>query len=345
MDTVEGDGLSSFTSRYDIEDMEVGSTESFHGGTSNNGTNDGAIEDDGLSIRSFTSRYDIEDKEGGSTESFHGGTSNDGTNDGAGIQEATKMLQSDARVRLLRHLALMLLLLTGTLVSSAVYMSLMGSEQREFETRFADQSAHAGHAFRSELGGKLRAIDSLSVSITSYAGSRSSGWPNVTLPDFSHRAATTLSIGRSIAVALHPLVYRENMREWEEFSYQAQEWRREDLDFQIMYPKDGVQDHNMGHRYLFEENFSTATGNHVSKNVQNISKCIFRVNDGIPTKVEESDIMLPLWQHSPVHDDGLPWVNYDVRKQESNEDALAEVMQNEVAILGQLFDLSESFDG
>jgi hypothetical protein len=306
------------------------------------------IEDEGLSIRSFTSR-DIEDKEGGSTESFHGGTSNTGTNDSAGVQEAAKMLQNDARVRLLRHLALMLLLLTGTLVSSAVYMSLMASEQREFETRFADQSAHAGHAFRSELGVKLRAIDSLSVSITSYAGSRSSGWPNVTLPDFGYRAATTLSIGRSIALSLHPLVYRESMREWEEFSYQAQEWRREDLEFQSMYTNsldsDGVQDHNHGHRYLFEENFSTATGNHARNNVKNISKFIFHVNDGIPTKVEEADIMLPLWQHSPVHDDGLPWVNYDVRKQESNEGALAEVMQNHVAILGQFFDLSESFHG
>jgi hypothetical protein len=299
-------------------------------------------EDDGLSTSSFTSRNDIEGKEGASSESFHGGTSNTGTNDGAGVQEAAKMLQNDARVRLLRHLALLLLLITGTLVSAAVYMSLMKSEQREFETRFADQSAHAGHAFRSELGVKLRAIDSLSVSITSHAGSRSSGWPNVTLPDFGYRAATTLSIGRGIAVALHPLVYRENKREWEEFSYQAQEWRREDLEFQSMYPNpsesDGMQGHNMVHRYLFEEK-------HDNPNVQNISEFIFHVNDGIPTRAEEAGIMLPLWQHSPVHDGGLPWVNYDVRKQESNEDTLAEVMQNKVAILGQFFDLSESFNG
>jgi hypothetical protein len=291
-------------------------------------------EDDGLSITSFSSRYDIEAKEGGS------GTSNTGTNEDAGVQEAAKLLQNDARIRLLRHLALLLLLLTGTLVSSAVYMSLRASEQREFETRFADQSAHAGHAFRSELGIKLRTIDSLSVSITSHAGSQSSGWPNFTLPDFGYRAATTLSIGRSIAVALYPLVYRENVREWEEFSYQAQEWRREDLEFQSMHPNsldsDGVHDHD--HRFLFEEY-------HNNPNVQNISEFIFHVNDGIPTKVEEAGIMLPLWQHSPVHDDGLPWVNYDVLKQERNEDALAEVMQNQVAILGQFFDLSESFHG
>jgi hypothetical protein len=295
-------------------------------------------EDDGLSISSFT------DKEDGSTGSFPGGTSNTATNDSAGIQEAAKLFQNDDRVRLLRDVALMLLVLTATFVSSAVYVSLRASEQREFENRFADQSAQVGNALISQLGVKLRAIDSLSVTLSSYVGSRSSGWPNVTLPHFDYRAASTLSIGRSIAVELHPLVYRENMREWEEFSFHAQEWRREDLEFQSMYQNsnqnsldsDGVHDHD--HRFLFEEN-------HNNPNVQNISEFIFHVNDGIPTKVEEADIMLPLWQHSPVHDDGLPWVNYDALKQERNKDALAEVMQNQVAVLGQFFDLSESFHG
>jgi hypothetical protein len=290
-----------------------------------------AIENDVLSISSFCT-----DKQGGSTESFAGGTSNTATNDSAGIQEAAKLFQNDDRVRLLRDVALMLLVLTATFVSSAVYVSLRASEQREFENRFADQSAQVGHALNSQLGVKLRAIDSLSVTLTSYAGSRSSGWPNVTLPDFDYRAASTLSIGRSIAVELHPLVYRENMREWEEFSFHAQEWRREDLEFQSMYQNSNKN--SLDSDGVFEENQN-------NPNVQNISEFIFHVNDGIPTKVEEADIMLPLWQHSPVHDDGIPWVNYDVLKQERNEDALTEVMQNQVAVLGQFFDLSQSFHG
>jgi hypothetical protein len=298
-------------------------------------------EDDGLSgSSSFSSRCDIKGKEGGSTKC----TSNTRMNEGAGVQEAAKMFQNDARIRLLRDVALLLLVLTGTLVSSAVYMSLRASEQREFKNRFADQSIQVGNALSSQLGVKLRTIDSLSVSITSHAGSRSSAWPNVTLPDFGYRAATTLSIGRSNAVALYPLVYRESMGEWEEFSYQAQEWRREDLEFQSMYQdlnqnsldSDGVHDHN--HRFLFEVNQN-------NPNVRNISEFIFHVTDGIPTKVEGAHIMLPLWQHSPVHADGLPWVNYDILKQERNGVALAEVMQNQVAVLGQVFDLSESFHG
>jgi hypothetical protein len=295
----------------------------------------GTIEDDSLSISSFT------DKVGGSTESFPGGASNTTTNDSAGIQEAAKMLENDDRIRLFRDVALMLLLLTATFVSS---VSLRASEQSEFENRFADQSAQVGHALSSQLGVKLRAIDSLSVTLTSYARSQSSGWPNVTLPRFDYRAASTLSIGSSIAVSLHPLVYRENIREWEAFSFHAQEWRREDLEFQSIYQNsnqnsldlDGVNDHD--HRSLFEENQN-------NPNVQNISEFIFHVNDGIPTKAEEADIMLPLWQHSPVHDDGLSWVNYDVLQQKRNEGALAEVMQNQVAVLGQFFDLSKSFHG
>jgi hypothetical protein len=291
-------------------------------------------EDDGLSITSFSSRCDIEGKEGGSTKC----TSNTGMSEGAGVRDAAKMFQNDARICLLRDVALMLLVLTGTLVSSAIYMFLRASEQREFENRFADQSVQVGNALSSELGVKLRTIDSLSVSITSHAGSRSSAWPNVTLPDFGYRAATTLSIGRSNAVALYPLVYLENMGEWEEFSYQAQEWRREDLEFQSMYQDLNQNSLDSDDRFLFEENRN-------NPNVRNISEFIFHVNNGIPTKVEGAHIMLPLWQHSPVHDDGLPWVNYDILKQERNGVALAEVMQNQVAVLGQVFDLSESFHG
>ncbi|KAL3933780.1 MAG: hypothetical protein SGBAC_010247, partial [Bacillariaceae sp.] len=55
--------------------------------------------------------------------------------------EAMDEIRSDKRVRLLRDTALMLLLLSAMFVSTAVYISLMASEQREFENTFDDQAS------------------------------------------------------------------------------------------------------------------------------------------------------------------------------------------------------------
>ncbi|KAL3927500.1 MAG: hypothetical protein SGBAC_013060, partial [Bacillariaceae sp.] len=72
--------------------------------------------------------------------------------------EAMDGIRSDKRVRLLRDTALMLLLLSAMFVSTAVYISLMASEQREFENTFDDQASQVGHALESQLEAKLWAL-------------------------------------------------------------------------------------------------------------------------------------------------------------------------------------------
>jgi hypothetical protein len=87
-------------------------------------------------------------------------------------------------------------------------------------------------------------------------------------------------------------VYKENQREWEEFSVEAQGWRREGFAFQSMFPDaltTVVREHDEHdeHDHRFMVNMDT---------VQNISEFIFRVIDGVPTKVVVVvDLMMPLW--------------------------------------------------
>jgi len=262
------------------------------------------------------------------------------------MQETTQMLQRDHKVRRIRIITIAVLIIAAAAVCGGVYTGLLRSEQREFENRFEDQAKQIGHALESELHNKLRAIDALSVTITSFAGSQKDGnqWPNVTVPEFPYRAASTLSVGRAISVALQPMVSLDRIAQWETYSVQRKQWQKEVLAFQSKFPEamrphsiEGTNDTN-----------SSSLGRGGKIAAESISNYVFRIdNDGVPSRITNSStdhVVLPLWQHAPIHN-GLPRTNFDVYTTEKNRAALDQVMQNHVAVLGQAFDLCDSSDG
>lgn len=276
-------------------------------------------------------------------------TSVSGSHRNADAREASRMLRKDSWVQSLRLLSLCVLLVVGYVVATTVYASLRDSEQRAFDNKFYDQSTQIGDSLYSELDVKLQALDTLAVAITSYAATAEVGaWPNIALPEFAYRSASTLKVGQSISIGLQPLVYRENQREWENYAITNQDWIREGFAFQSLFPDaidavDRDSDHedehdHHDHRLLVDESLNTAVGD-----IRNISEFIFSVMDGIPAKTQ-GDLMMPLWQHSPI-DNGLPHANYDQYGNSRNTAALDEVFQNRVAVLGRVFELSESYHG
>lgn len=260
-------------------------------------------------------------------------------------RETTKMLQKDKWVIRIRFAAVTVILLAAVTVSCVEYFGLRGSEQLEFEHRYEDQAAQLGHSLRSELGVKLRALDSFSVTISSYTMNQNATWPNISMPDFEYRAATALANGGGLSIALQPLVYKEKLREWEEFAIQHQEWRKTGIEFQQMFPEAMGSIAAGGGRRLAGNHSEDMIGENVveSSKIKNISEHIFRVVDGAPVQVEE-DLMVPVWQYSPIYS-GKPYVNYDQYSKGRNRGALTEVLEKEVAVLGPYFPLSKSFYG
>ena len=267
----------------------------------------------------------------------------------SGMRETTKMLQKDKWVIRIRIAAVIVILVAAVSVSCVEYFGLRGSEQLEFEHRYEDQAEQLGHALRSELEVKLRAMDSFSVAISSYSVAQSTQWPNISMPDFEFRAATALTNGGGLSIGLQPLVYKENLKEWEEFAIQHQEWRTKGFEFQQLFPgalqtvEAGDNRQLLGQGKNHSDHTNGANVQFDTSSIQNISQHVFQVIDGVPVRVEE-DLMMPVWQYSPI-DNGMPYVNYDQYSQERNKDALTEVVKNEVAILGPYFPLSESFHG
>lgn len=270
------------------------------------------------------------------------------------VQETTHMLQRDHKVRRIRIITIVVLCVAAASVCGGVYSGLKRSEQREFENRFADQAQQIGHTLETELDNKLRAIDALSVTITSFALSQQTtkgtqAWPNVTVPEFPYRAASTLSVGRAISVALQPMVAADQISEWEAYSIRRQQWQNEVLAFQAKFPEAIRPDEDSADGATISTVSEEETRVFTDVSAESISDFVFQIdNDMIPIRgaITENRVALPLWQHAPVHSDGqLPRTNFDTYSVEKNTAALDLVMQNHLAVLGQAFELSESSQG
>jgi len=260
------------------------------------------------------------------------------------VQETTNLLRKDNRIRLIRATTLLVLIIAAILVSSFVYTTLRASEQREFETRFVDQATHIGNALRTELQSKLQVIDSLSVTTTSYANSREIAWPNVTVPEISYRAASILTIAGGISLALQPVVRREDLESWEQYSVDNQKWITQSLSFQ-QWVLDAKRDQDDVRKRRRMQGGGGNKGDKPQKdrNRYNVSEFVFQLQDGVPKRSEEN-ITIPLWQHSPVLN-GLPLINYNVFEKEENKGPILEVLNKQEAALGLSYELSESYHG
>eukprot|EP00980_Cylindrotheca_fusiformis_P011506 scaffold2696_cov104-Cylindrotheca_fusiformis.AAC.5 len=293
--------------------------------------------DDGLSVHEERLRDDDSishyqsSKDADETRQSNTGESGGSSN----VRETTKMLQKDWKIRMFRYATIGLLVATGLVVSVAIYAGLRNSEEREFERSFRFQATQIDQAMNAELESKLLALDSLSVSTTSYSrtvGSANETWPYMTVPHFPHLAASALRIGKGLNVALLPIVHRENVVEWQDYSVRSQGWMATSLDFQLTHPN------------AFFTEGSTVLKEDID-HIKNISEFIFSAtNDGIPSIVEDRDIMLPMWQHGPLRV-GLPWVNYDLASRKATASAAQEVIDTQSCIFGQVLELSRSLLG
>lgn len=280
---------------------------------------------DEFSVGSFES-YGDQSKTSTTYGSSLGGSNTDAL-------DHVKLLRKDSWIQSLRFLSLCILLVVAYVVAMTVYVSLKGSEYREFENQFDSQAEQIGEGLQAELLIKLKSMESLSVAVTSYAESQPGmNWPNVTLPRFSYRSAGTLTIGGGSSVGLQPLVWRDQRNGWEAFSVQNQGWRDESIAFQEK------------HGDIFEIDTGSSTKVNAAVYKRNVSESIFQVDDAGMPIIVEGDLMIPVWQYSPIKP-GLPYVNYDQHAKQRNREALNEVVDSEVAVLGKFFELSESFQG
>jgi hypothetical protein len=284
------------------------------------------------------------------------------------IDTPSNLRTRDPNIRMIRIVVFLVLIAAGIIVSLFVYFAARKSETAEFELRWDDQSAHVTHAFVSETSSKLSNIDALAITLQSHAilnkGQIGATWPLFIIPDFSYRAASTMTNTMAESITLLPIVHSNDRKIWESYSVAQQFWRQDGLDFQERFPdalSTGSHDMagDMGHRLLNEEevmyrgnmtaNMSTGTEDMVANETQynageSIAEFIWRVQDGKPIPDPQFGPYFPVWQHMPVHK-GFSWVNFNKADVEIDNEAISAVLASNKAVIGKTWDLASSNQG
>jgi hypothetical protein len=162
--------------------------------------------------------------------SSHYGKSVTNESDSPILNEMSK--KATKKVFHLKLLLLLILLASASSLASFAYIYIKRSETKQFESKFGYDTNKIFQAVGSSLDQTLGLLDSLAVTLVSYARDNNDKWPFVTLPDFGPRMAKLLPLTDAFTVNVLPLVYPEQRKQWEAYSIQNDNWVNQSISIQ-----------------------------------------------------------------------------------------------------------------
>jgi hypothetical protein len=132
----------------------------------------------------------------------------------------------------LKLLVFLILAASASTIAACVYRYISQSETSQFESKFVYDASKIFQSVGSSLDRTLGALDSLAVTMVSYARDENITWPFVTLPDFGVKMAKLLPLTDACLINVIPIVYPEKRKEWEEYSLLHQGWVNESVAIQ-----------------------------------------------------------------------------------------------------------------
>ena len=257
--------------------------------------------------------------------SGHGDSVHSGANGSGGDTVADSIAKKDTKAAChLRVLVIALFIFMSVFVPIVIFITTTNNEEEGFKNEFAALATKVIDSFEFNVARKLGAIDSLDISVTSYAVGTKSTFPFVTMPDFDLRAANTLALADTSSVFLVPVVKKDLRTQWEEYSVDNQNW----IDTSLNRNTIGEAAPN---RHLQQ----------ISPHATGISSSIYRFDENGNAVREESldDFFLPIWQNSPVFPDV---VNFNLVSVDSFRDGILAMIDTEEAVLGRVAEFSSS---
>jgi class 3 adenylate cyclase len=268
-----------------------------------------------------------------SLSSFAGVNANaDNENADKILERKTLASKENAAVFWVRGAVFLVLLGTAALVSSIVYLYTSNDQTQDFESAFEAHATKILESFYETVERKLEAVDSLSVTITSYAKSTGATFPNVTLPDFEIRASNSRVLSDTAVFNYQPVVTDETRLGWE--AYQIENRDHFDEAFASGISQRAHQDDRLGH--------IDDDGARRSLQTDDLRDVIMNLAPDGTTFVapEGSGPYLPVWQISPV----VPMkslLNFNVLSHPAGAGSYSEVINTGTAVI----DISSNLEG
>lgn len=135
-------------------------------------------------------------------------------------------------VRRYKVIVYAVLLISAILFAVFVNVFIRNNETADFETAFNENAIKVFKAIGSSIDRTLIPLDTLSVSIVSYAKAVNATWPFVTLPDYALRMSKVLPQTDGMIIQSIHLVQPEERKDWELYTSQHNQWVNESISFQ-----------------------------------------------------------------------------------------------------------------
>jgi hypothetical protein len=132
----------------------------------------------------------------------------------------------------LKLLVMLILVVSASTIAACVYQYISRSETSQFELKFVYDASKVLQSIGSSLERTLGLLDSVSVTMISYARELNDTWPFVTLPDFGVRMAKLLPLTDAFVVVVLPIIHSEKRKEWEEYAILHDHWVNESMAIQ-----------------------------------------------------------------------------------------------------------------
>lgn len=220
-------------------------------------------------------------------------------------------------VRCMRLLVLSVLVSSTILVAFAVFFFLRSAEQRHFDEAFNYDANKVLDAIGGGIDLTLTAVDSLVVTMVSFARFSNSTWPFVTVPDFELRAAKTRILSKSVIISQYLVVEKHQRTDWEAYAAENNAWVNESISMQ-------EKDSNF-HGPIVRDFY-----------------VVDEIHDYDEESVPEKNWYLPTWQASPA----IPLsaiYNWDLLDYQPNVSAVA-VFETHKCVLAESYHLPDPED-
>jgi hypothetical protein len=287
----------------------------------------------------------------------------------------TKSFSND--VCSVRILILLLFLTLSIYIPMVIYRTSSKSELESFQRKYDDWASKIINSFDFRMAQQLQAMDSIDISMTSYASHSSGTYPKVTMPDFDLGAANTLALAGTAAIWLVPLVNMmqgnnndttaEQLRkDWEEYSVEHQDWI--DVAVHRELPKATENNNNnnnnnnkededrgrrraaetLGHRIRRKygqrkraRNLATTNDAFTDQDLNGIAEEISEFGETgalIPQPEGSTGPYFPIWQNTPAVEDV---VNINLLSMSTFQASLTATVDSKLAVLGTVLEFSE----
>jgi len=253
-----------------------------------------------------------------------------------------------------RKISILVFTALATLLAASCLLFVVKSDaNHELYVRFVEHADRIAENFNDRIHANLFALDSFSISLTSYALDTEEYWPMITVPDFAIKSRTIRQEMKAETLGLLPIVTADKRYEWESYVMENHNWIEEARQWE----EKKVYGSIPSSRLLLKETPKNKKNAMWNRNLQRqanfsngISNNIYTINmEGAAVVDEGMGPFSPIWMTSPAPKDSR-MINFNMLSHHLFWQAIEDCIYSRLSVLSRLLNFkssenSENFEG